>query len=907
MAGNIKADSNGDVYVEFDYNNIILFDPNKTIDKYNKVQERLVDHENLVMFVNLEADVLPRTKLAVGGATPQIQTISIAKINFLKPNNDNYFTSSYYDELTGKDSVNLRGQNQAKQQIGNITLNGTSYRKVKNTVVDQNNVVDNGLLGITNINISTKSSFIPEVRMELEDVQGKALFQLGDNSPYAAFFNLPYPQFYLTIKGYYGQAIRYQLNLERFNAKFNTFSGNYQVSLEFKGYRFNILNEISIGHLLAAPHMYSQTHNITYRQDTNSQDNLSTQITSERGYEKIKEVFSEYKSKGLVPADLPEITLVQLMNALENFENSIIDSYPPANLVPLTDIRVYKTNLKRYYDEIRGNISSSWFTKYLNPTPFVLEGGDFVYIFKKNIDYGQRQSAISNLDSLIKNFNNEVLKPNPTLGNRIKNNITKDMIKIPVSEGQINWRETYSRYAKVLDPSTVEVNEFRKNYINLIIPTEFIKNKNGIEPTDIDYFIFEGTKRFDKEIIRMEAEANKFLSQYETSISADLANRLQSSKIGIGFKPTVRNIIGIIMASAEGFIRLLDEVHTNAWNVKYDPVRKNAILNNPSSVLSSDAVNNLVVNPVTAFLNLGSQILINSQIPVYPWPQFFVESNDSNKNRFELTYIGDPSVVDSTKGFLYEKWPEVEFVEEYMRGLTQKFNPPLAPPPLENQRDTDQMNLNAIEYPQLGISYINKNEVKFYYEIWERQFLTSHYSGLIRINNNTIDQIIELNSKNEAENIKNSLGLSSPYLTNNLKNYAFNSSNYEDKVLKNFSNQGTGKSYQDFIRDFFVTGYIKGITESPFSILSVDDLGKNSLNSVNTSPLQNLVKGTFNEPLIVDTLPFTDSSWVQSNMAGSAKNQGNQVYNTNNSLFVASSVNMIANFDGDVYKYNIPP
>jgi hypothetical protein len=45
-------------------------------------------------------------------------------------------------------------------------------------------------------------SFIPQVTILLEDIQGKALFELGDNSPYAAFFNLPYPPFYLTLKGF---------------------------------------------------------------------------------------------------------------------------------------------------------------------------------------------------------------------------------------------------------------------------------------------------------------------------------------------------------------------------------------------------------------------------------------------------------------------------------------------------------------------------------------------------------------------------------------------------------------------------------------------------------------------------------------------------------------------------------
>ena len=927
MAGNVQADASGDILVEFDYNNIILVDPNKTIDKYNKVAERLVDHESLVMYVNLEADVIPRTKLAVGGAQPQIQTISVAKINFLKPNDDTYLKSSYYDELTGNNSVNLKGQNQSKQIIGNVTVNGKSYQTVNNSIVNPDKVIDNGLLGITQVTINTDSSFIPSVRIEMEDVQGKALFQLGDNSPYSAFFNLPHPQFYLTIKGYYGQAVRYQLNLEKFNSRFNTFSGNYQISLDFKGYKFNILNEISMGHLLAAPHMYSQTYNITSNPQqlqnvnttsqvnasvanviagnaSNSQNNISTQITSERGYEKIKEVFSEYKSKGLVPADLPEITLVQLMNSLESFENQIIDSYPKANLVPLTDIRTYKTNLKTYYEKVRGTTTSSWFNKYLNPTPFVLENGDFVYIFKKNYNYGQRQNAISELNSIVTN-NNNLLLGNQTLGKRLTINISEKTFKIDVTENPIDWRQSYLKYYRVFTATDLEVSQFEQNYINLVIPTEFFTSKDKIEPIKVDFFIFESTDRFDKEITRLESEANKILSEYEAAISADLANRLQDKSTGIGFKPTVRNLVGIIMASAEGFIRLMDEVHTNAWNVKYDPIRKNAILNNPSSAQSSDAVNLVPVNPFSSFFPTVNQNLLDGQTPVYPWPQFFVENNDSNKNRFELTYIGDPSVVNLTKGYLFEKWPEVEFVEEYMRGLTQKFNPPVTPPPLENQRDTNQMNLNAIEYPQLGISYTNKNEVRFFYEIWERQFLTSHYSGLNRINNNLIDQIVELNSTTEAENVKNSLGISSPSLTYKLKNYNFNATNYENDVLKNFSNEGTGKSYQDYIRDFFVTGYIKGVTENPFSILSVDDIGKNSLNKPNQTPLQTLVKGTYNEPTIADTLPFSDPTWVQSNMAGSNKNQGNLVYNTNNSLFVASSVNLIANFDGDIYKYNV--
>ena len=123
MAGNLTADNSGDILVEFDYNNIIVVDPNKTINSAGKIQERLIDHESLVMYANLEAEVLPRTKLAVG-ASPEdrIRTISVAKMNFLKPTKDNFLGVGYYDELTGENSTKFKGDNQMMEKAVSLGL-----------------------------------------------------------------------------------------------------------------------------------------------------------------------------------------------------------------------------------------------------------------------------------------------------------------------------------------------------------------------------------------------------------------------------------------------------------------------------------------------------------------------------------------------------------------------------------------------------------------------------------------------------------------------------------------------------------------------------------------------------------------------------------------------------------------
>ena len=73
------------ILVEFDYNNITIIDPNKVVDSDNKVKDRFVKQEDLVMYANLECSVLPRTKLAVGTAmNDSSRTISVGKINFLR-------------------------------------------------------------------------------------------------------------------------------------------------------------------------------------------------------------------------------------------------------------------------------------------------------------------------------------------------------------------------------------------------------------------------------------------------------------------------------------------------------------------------------------------------------------------------------------------------------------------------------------------------------------------------------------------------------------------------------------------------------------------------------------------------------------------------------------------------------
>jgi hypothetical protein len=361
----------------------------------------------------------------------------------------------------------------------------------------------------------------------------------------------------------------------------------------------------------------------------------------------------------------------------------------------------------------------------MEPQPIILTNGTKIFVFKQGFTVNQQGTAIEDLEKLIIDFNKK-LSDNKALGRGgdypVENPITKtQIVQDKVNKTQIDVIATLQESGIfVTSGSAPEVASFFQKKSSLF-KFFLVKDSNTgeIEMKQSSVFKFQS---FIDSIKKMEADANKKQSELETKITAELAKKLEDDKIGLGFKPTIRNICAIIMASAEGFIRLMDETHTTAWNLRNDPIRRNAILNNQSSATSSDAKQNVSITNTSSSLK-------NSEIPIYPWPQFFVETTEDVKGKFQLKYIADPSVVDLTKGDMYEKWPEVQFVEEYLKGLTQKFDIPIEQPTLDNSTTTSLLNINAIEFPQGNVAYRNKDELKFFYEIYERMWYRSFSSS----------------------------------------------------------------------------------------------------------------------------------------------------------------------------------
>ena len=903
------VDKPENILVEFDYNNIIVIDPNKVVDENGVTKERLVKHENLVMYANLETKLLPRTKLAVGVANNDVfQTVSVATINFLKPGGKTYMDTSWTDEITGKDTVKGQGVNQPKQEsIKNPNKDNDYY--IRQTIQSNGKPgsVDNGLLGITSISIRQNTAFMPSISIELVDVKGRALFESGDNSPYAAFFNLPYPLFYLTIKGYYGKAVRLGLMLQKFNARYQADSGNFKIDLQFYTYKYTLLSELSMEALIATPHMYKTR--ISRQSSSGGQSNTVTvnETITERGYQKIKEMYSEYKSKGLIPVDLPELTLVQLKNLLDTFIKTKLDTFTKQNLEPISGCDDYQKLLTEYQGVVfyyTAGSKPSWFTRYMdNKNVFILKNTkERVYSFKKELNSDDlRQAAITDLDAILTDFNQR-LNTNPVAGQngsykidgktfnvKVNNPITFKVFISELTIDKVDLNETYYQ-RKGKQPTPAQIEQFKSELASSYSFNTFnIKLKTGENIPASNFFVFEGLNTFINLTDKMVKDLKVLRQEIEQKLAEALSNLLQNKNEGLGFIPNIRNILAVVFANGEAFLRMMDDVHTKAWELQNDRLRKQVILNEQTAGASQETFNN------------GD----NANTPIYPWPQYIVETTgEDGHEKYELRYLGDASLISKTKGYLFNVWPEVEFVEEFIKGLTERKSPPSETKNDNEVLDIKRVSSNAIEFPISNYVFSNQEEVKFFYEIYERILYTINYSKISRVEDapSFIDPIIKFISECEKTNIKNALEGGSPFIVDKLKNYLITSANFES-LLRQFSNNGTGESWQNFIRGIFNTPYIRNtITNGEFEFLNPyifsESFTEPKVSLTFEGELEKFLVSTTNNKFdFTDTFPFTNKDWIKKYLAQSVSiDSPESVFVTTDILKYNPNNKVIANF-----------
>jgi hypothetical protein len=682
-----KITKTEDIYVKVDQNNLIYIDPNSTIDEQGNISARNVQHENLVMYVNLEADIISRSVLSTNNDTNTLTSLASGTLNFLKNGNGQDYDTTWTDSFL----------NTEEKKDGNGNPTGEFFQSDKT----------GQSFGINDINISIKGfNAIPTININFIDVRGKTLFESPENSPYKAFFHIPWPIFYLTVKGFYGKAIKYRLHLVKFTSKFNESNGNFEINTSFVGSTYAYLSDIPLQGILNAPYLFPNESNKTETSDTKTENEVQTLTKSSRGYEMLKTVYNEYKLKGLIPNDFPVKTLREVLTITENLDNLLE---------------------KQIFGQI---VDMSLFSA-------MKEFGENIDGFEKSV----RAWAKINLENIPVNSKNEVNPQDTTSPYRsfyFKSSAVggdKKSTKLILGPNEDGTLENLiNKYTTLINKSqfftTTLLNNTGSSFSRSSLGISNVKEvANYYDTNESDsLFVFVKIEKLVNDIREIRKNFEEQRDKLETEVELKMNEIVRNKKNGFGFEPTIRSIFAVILSNAEVLIRLMKDVHKKAFDQA--ETRKKIV-----SDFSKES--------------LGESI--------YPWPE--IKATVKNKEN-TVIYPGDPDFVTKLGSDSSVRWPEVAFLESYIGVATNKVDP-LANEEggigkiqhkIENDIDLKSNKKISTSNGVVNIlPFVNKLPDSFIYEIYERAFT---YTLVDSFSTKTIQELSKIEFKNINESIK---------------------------------------------------------------------------------------------------------------------------------------------------------
>lgn len=687
MANN-NLTGNEDILVKVDQNNLIYIDPNSVVDNNGDVQPRAILQENLVTYVNLEADIIPRTILASSNEKLTMTSIAKGTLTFLGNNGADYDTT-WTDTYLNTNESSDRSDN-----INNSTPTNKSSQS----------------LGIQSINILVKgANFVPQVNISFIDVRGKTLFETPDDSPYNAFFHLPWPIFYLTVKGYYGQAIRYRLHLVKFTSKFNENNGNFEISTTFVGSTYAFMNDIPLKGIMNAPYMYAYDNEPIDRQTYNAQTqqyNVEVKKSS-RGYQLLKSVYAEYKEKGLLADDFPVKTLKEVVTTAKSLdkilESSLFGNTSGNGIDPriLQNVKEMGELIENFQNEI-----SSWRNSNVITSGYTVTG-------TPNIFYNYLTGTIDDKKSLKK-----IYYPDDKT-------TTDTVLQFKLEAFNHLLRKLNDVFNEIAKTET----HFKPINIHTIsdLGTYVLPSKRDSPPTLPNGLVGIAITKLLDDINEIHNTFNKAKQTIQDYLEKKINEILKDPTLGLGFQPTIRNVFAVIMANADVYVRLMKETHQRAFDVGEE--RKKLIKDFCVEAKGGDNI--------------------------YPWPEIRKKNADGKQQ--VIAYPGDPDLQSKLNASDKTLWPEIDFLENYYKITTLMVDPNGTKESTSSNvnfvlpTDDYLKNVNSIGSTStlyFNVPYLNQTPSSFLYEIWERAYYFSLFDSY------DIPTIVEL-ANLEFKNIQN--------------------------------------------------------------------------------------------------------------------------------------------------------
>jgi len=494
---------------------------------------------------------------------------------------------------SGTETKNTVGANAAVNFIEGSTVGGEPQKSLTTRYTEaialevmnpQQQTDDFESLGIESIDVEFNSSYTPVIKIKFIDVRGNAILAQGNLSKYRMFFELPYPIFKLNIKGFYGKTVSYCLHMLRWNASFNSNTGNFEIQAEFIGYTYALLVDLLLGLVRAA-------------------------VRTDRGQTKLESKKDDYGDNSHLIISIDDLilrfaTLVNNLKKMEETDNT-------ANQLATYD------EIDEDITSLKGEVNKLSLAIYDGTTPnnyFRSDDGQALAVpptDRTRID-AEILAYKANMEGIVATINSKISSDSLKFDSKTLSDIVviKDILKKELKEG---------------DPVSTVINKSSGKYTNDDTSKEYVKDllaKIGTLPssisddTNMDIY---NLKRLYYHIDNTTSKLNKNKEESTTEFGKKLVAEAESV---IGFSPSIRNIFRVLTVNSEVFLEVLRDVSVEAQT---DKTGKRA----------------------TEFKKISGNVNVNevevNKSNIYPWPEYRKQKN--GESGFEETYLGTETAI----------------------------------------------------------------------------------------------------------------------------------------------------------------------------------------------------------------------------------------------------------------------
>lgn len=636
---------------------VLVIDPNKVVDAYNEIKDRYIKQEDLAMYASLKVYKRANSSIVYNptdGARKKDLSNDAIYVNFLNPITNIKRSDGFY--------VNK----------GKMTSEWTDFftSDAANDKTSSDYILDPETFGITNINIKINANHHPIITMEFTDVQGRVLFERGNekDNPYNIFYTYPYPKFSLRYKGYFGKAVETPLVLLRSHTRFDPSTGNYNITAEFQSDVFSIFNTFLVIYAYVAPYMFKVENGeylgrkiLKELYDTQN-DELKQQLSAD-----------EYPKYEITKNP----TLFELAGALTKIPFDALTSEASEDNELLLNNKItienYEANIRDYFQNNPD--------VYSIPTDAeigVAPGEDTIEVFYKAIsDEGKIDITNSLPNSLFDQIN---------LINEAITNISNISVRGQGAKFTENLKKDLAPLQSKYRNNKIEINEIIQGGLFLV------EGKDNIISLDT----------FNKVIAQVIINIERIQAVIEDE---SINQQIKDLGTVLGYQPTLSNILRIISNNMQVFITMLDTMGKSANNqLKTDKLR---LTTQQKFSDHKKEFNDSVYNAFPNYFKIEREI----------------ENDNEVVEKTVLAYPGSDSVNSN--------WFEVRFVEEIYEALNRieaEANPPVNG--IKQQTPTSLLSVFQLGENDLSV-YKSKEYSRALGEMFARYSLYNSYSGLL--------------------------------------------------------------------------------------------------------------------------------------------------------------------------------